>query len=320
MLRQPRFKPLLRSTVNVLILAGFCVLHQTELLAQKKSLPAPVLEGCSCQNCQAVVIPPAVADVLQTIVCKHFDIVVNLGGKYTAEQRLNALNVIAIAASKKEYQDKKQWQNIISRLQIMLYVSEEDHALQREIVRQLPRFMHYEVTSATPPAASSSGAACAGSNQNKYEKLVIVLKDYLGRPPVCYEKSWQVTSALKSGLLELTTTKAPALSPDQKCGYCILTCALNKIVLNDRVDTQVRFNAMNALVKKGDQFLKLKVEGEPDKGVEYDNTKDSQLFYFIIQRLNELLTDKKAECLPDSIRDKANYDMMRFLGYDLTPE
>jgi len=337
MLRRPRFNPLLKSAINGLLLAGICFLNQTELLAQKAPLPAPVLEGCSCQRCKKVVIPPAVADVLKTIVCKHFDIVVNSGGKYSTEQRLNALNVISVAASKKEYQDKKQWQNIISRLEIMLYVSEEDHALQCEIVKQLPLFMHYKIISSAEAGASNGGAAAVAvpaesttaisisdtstvpvstaSQQNDYEKLVYTLKDYLGRPPVCYEKSWRVTSSLRSGLLELPIK---GINEDQNCGYCILTCALKKIALNDQIDTQVRFNAMNALVEKGDKYLKPVDEADSKMGKKFDaDNSNSELFYFIVQRLNELLTHENAGNLPASIKDKANHDMVRFLAIEL---
>ncbi|QDV19320.1 hypothetical protein Pan153_39850 [Gimesia panareensis] len=160
----------------------------------------------------------------------------------------------------------------------------------------------------TPPAVV---------NQEDYQDLVDLMDKYLNASPISFEKSWQVTSGLRSGLLALPEDKSTDLTSHQKCGYCNLTCALNKVALNCQLDIQVRFNAMNALVEKGDQF-RVEIDKEhPEKPRGFDSNNDPKRFYIIIQRLNELLTHENAGCLPASVREKANYDLIRFMGYKL---
>ncbi|QDT92337.1 hypothetical protein [Gimesia algae] len=167
-----------------------------------------------------------------------------------------------------------------------------------------------------------SAAPSIVAHQDDYQDLIDLMNQYLNASPISFDKSWQVTSALRSGLLGLPIARV-GIEPHHRCGYCDMTSALNKIALNSRLDTQVRFNAMNALVEKGDRFRGLKKEGKPEEGKVFAKSDDLRYFCFIIVRLNEILLDKNtkkkdAKKLPVCIRDKANYDLIRFLKYDLS--
>lgn len=163
------------------------------------------------------------------------------------------------------------------------------------------------------------------AKQDDYQGLIDLMNQYLNASPISFDKSWQVTSGLRSGLLGLPIARA-SIEPHHRCGYCDMTSALNKIALNCQLDIQVRFNAMNALVEKGDKFLdppKPK-ENKPNytflKEVTVAGQKkalDPKLFTIIVFRLNELLTHEAAENLPESVRDKANYELMKYLAIEL---
>ncbi|QDU51433.1 hypothetical protein [Gimesia panareensis] len=113
-----------------------------------------------------------------------------------------------------------------------------------------------------------------------------------------YNSSWLVTekiiAVLKNSGFELDLDAGERnneLMIPRRQIYWAATNGLAKITLNNSLDLQVRYNAMDAMIKKGESFFKEKKPEDKDKIDEFQDKADLISFYIIVERLNQIVSE-----------------------------
>ena len=288
MIQRFEFRLIVKCSICILFFMGSILLNQMELLGQKSYKRAKVLVASkpSCQNNNVIVSP---TDVLNEISCKHLEVIEN---DKNTKTRINSLNIISAAATLQELDNRNDVLLVLQRLvddpSVVL-------SLKIQIIKSLPSILtHYD-----------------NVRPSVYETMVSSLTNPPKRPSFSYDRDWAVTKALGSTLDSLSIEhKSPETatgteSTHKRLAYRKLTQELKEIALNGSVDLQIRYNAVNALVKKGDEFLDL--TKDPD---EFKAKADQTSFYIIIQRLNEIVTEND---LPPLLMRQSSRALNRFL-------
>ena len=151
----------------------------------------------------------------------------------------------------------------------------------------------------------------------EYEILVNTLLSYIADSSNEYDSAWGVSKSFNEGLQNLDInitgseeTNTNATSTVKRRGYSELTRGLQQIVLNDKIDIQIRYNAVKALEKQGEKFKAVLVGSDTDAKDKIDQT----CFYIIISRLNEIMLNPS---VPSLIKRQASAALNNFLKLEL---
>lgn len=294
MFQGPVIRSLFKGAVCLLFFAGSFIL-QPAFVSGQKPVPIP-------HNDTELLKNPT--DTVKDLYERHSRTLSD--PDRLVRDRLSSLKVLAAMVTAGNLAEKEQISNIFVELVNLVQTHNEKgdpdfRKLREQALKHLPLLT----------------SKWAEHDNTAYETMVSALMAYSSELPSHYQKSWIVTETLSSVLkalsIELKDGEKNDANPNRKRRtFKQASNGLKEMALDPEQDLQVRYNAVNHLITKGDEFLVTPTL--PAKDYKFKPKADVTSYYIIVDRLNEIAT---ADDLPPLLLRQSLAALERYLNVKL---
>jgi len=284
--------------IHLLFLTG-CIMFQSEVISAQPANPGGATTGAALQSPQ---------DSVKTLYQQHLEILSKAA--QPAGARLGSLKLLAAMVKAGNVSEKEQIQSIFE--QLMTLMQTPDTAKDPELVAAY-RKLREEALKQLPLLTAKR----LEEDNEAYEKMVDALIAYSSEIPNEYQKSWLVTQTLSEVLMALPIVLEDGVTNNGNPTVKRRTIkqasrGLKEIAVDSKQDLQVRYNAVNGIITKGNGFLDDPAgDGKPHT---FKSNADVTSYYILVDSLNEIAT---SDNLPPLLLRQCSAALEKYLNVKL---